>query len=283
MPKIKRPALRYHGGKWRLAPWIISNFPDHTCYVEPFGGGASVLLRKPPSAIEVYNDLSKDVVNFFRVLREQPSDLIAAINLTPYSREEFLQSQEINPGPGDDNLEKARRFFVWSWQGRGRAGVREPGGWRFMSRNTRYHTPVDDWNNNDHLWAVVSRLKRVHIESDDALKVIKRFDTPETLFYVDPPYVQETRCFRWAHDGYQHDYTDDQHMELARVLNKIQGMAIVSGYPSDLYNEIYSNWRRVDRRSTKDNGIKTATESLWLSSNISQKQATLFSEVRNYA
>lgn len=114
METVKRPALRYHGGKFRIAQWIINQFPEHLCYVEPFGGGGSVLLRKSPAKIEVYNDLNGGVVNFFRVLRERPADLIAAIELTPYSRKEFIQAQE----PCDDPLERARRFYVWSWQGR---------------------------------------------------------------------------------------------------------------------------------------------------------------------
>lgn len=258
---ISRPALRYHGGKWKLAPWILQHFPDHVSYVEPFGGGASLLLQKPLSMIEVYNDLNGDVVNFFKVLRERPADLIAAIDLTPYSRAEFLLAQQAT----DDELERARRFFVWSWQGRGRAGVIEPGGWRFMSRATRHKTPVDDWNNLNHLWAIAKRLKQVHIECDDALKVIRRFDDPGALFYVDPPYVQDTRCFRWSRDGYRCDYTDDDHRNLAAALQKIQGMAIISGYPSDLYNDLFSGWKRVERKASKDNGVKKAVECIWIS------------------
>lgn len=180
LKNIKRPALRYHGGKWKLAPWIVSHFPPHTTYVEPFGGGASVLLRKQPSFIEVYNDISGLVVNFFRVLRDQPDELMRLIELTPYSRQEFLESQKACV----DSLELARRFFVWSWQGRGRAGVQEPGGWRFMSRATRGKTPVDDWTNNQHLWQIVQRLKAVHIESDDAAKVIGRFDMAQRHCFI---------------------------------------------------------------------------------------------------
>ncbi|RJO64978.1 MAG: DNA adenine methylase [Candidatus Omnitrophota bacterium] len=263
MAGITRPALRYHGGKWKLAPWIIQHFPGHTTYVEPFGGGASVILRKHPSFIEVYNDLNGQVVNFFRILRERPADLIAAIDLTPYSREEFLLSQQDDIDL--DALERARRFYIWSWQGRGRAGVNEPGGWRFMSRRTRYRTPVDDFNNVDHLWGIVRRLKQVHIECDPYQKIILRYDSPETLFYLDPPYVQDTRCYRWMRDGYRFDMTDDEHRELARVVSEIKGMAIISGYPSDLYDELFAGWTRVDRRAAKDNGIKTATECIWIS------------------
>lgn len=110
-----RPALRYFGGKWRLAPWIISHFPEHTCYVEPFAGGASVLLRKPESKVEVLNDLDGEVVNFWRVLREQTEAFIRAVELTPFSREEASLAYQV----ADDPLERARRLFIRSWQQRG--------------------------------------------------------------------------------------------------------------------------------------------------------------------
>ena len=256
-----RPALRYHGGKFKMSSWIIDHFPEHVCYCEPFGGGASVLLRKPPAVLEVYNDINSLVVNFFCVLRERPAELIAAIDLTPYSREEFRLSQQ----PCDDPLELARRFYVWSWQGRGRAGVQEPGGWRFMSRGSRIPTPVGDWNNYDHLWAVARRMKQVQIEHDDALKVIRRFDGAGTLFYVDPPYLQGTRGDRWDNSAYKFEYTDDQHKELATALLSINGMIVLSGYPNNLYDELLDGWHTVERRQAKDNGAKAATEVLWLS------------------
>jgi len=258
---MNRPALRYHGGKWRLAPWIISHFPQHTTYVEPFGGGASVLLRKQASFIEVYNDLNGLVVNFFKVLRECPDEFMRMIELTPYSRQEFIESQE----HCDDPLELARRFYIWSWQGRGRGGVKEPGGWRFMSRATRGKTPVDDWTNNQHLWQIVQRLRNVHIENGKAIEIIKRYDGPEALFYVDPPYVQSTRGKRWAQAAYQFEYSDEQHRELASALHDVEGTVILSGYPSDLYNELYGDWRQELKSGQKDNALKRdTTECLWI-------------------
>lgn len=261
MSDIPRPALRYHGGKWRLASWILSCFPPHVCYVEPFGGGGSVLLQKQPSFVEVYNDLSGDVVNFFRVLRERGDELRRAIELTPYARAEFLAAQE----PTDDPLEAARRFYVWSWQGRGRAGVQEPGGWRFIATAARGTTVTGDWNNTAHLAEIVSRLKLVQIECGEAETVIQRYDTPDTLFYVDPPYVASTRGARWGNSAYTHEMTDDDHERLAGLLHTVRGMVILSGYPSDLYNRLYADWRAIHRRQATDNGTKEAVEVLWLS------------------
>lgn len=266
---VTRPALRYHGGKWRLAPWITSYFPDHVCYVEPFGGGGSVLLWKAPSFAEVYNDLNGDVVNFFRVLREHPDALLRAIELTPYSRREYLDARRIEPK--DNEIERARKFYVLTSQGRGRAGAAEPGGWRFMSRATRFRTPAQDWHEHEHLWLIVQRLKRVQIESDDAATVIRRYDGPGTLFYVDPPYVSSTR----GRHLYQIDMDDAQHIALAELLHEVDGAVIVSGYPSALYDRLFAGWRREERVVMKDNQAGAATEVLWLSPNV-RVQGSLF-------
>jgi len=134
-----------------------------------------------------------------------------------------------------------------------------------MSRPTRTRSPVDDWNNNGHLWAVAARMKQVHIEQDDALKVIQRYDEPGTLFYIDPPYVQSTRGKRWESAAYRHEMTEEKHRELAEVLQDIAGMAIVSGYPSDLYDELYAGWETDRRKIAKDNGVRAAVECLWIS------------------
>lgn len=255
-----RPALRYFGAKFQLAPWVISHFPSHVCYCEPFAGAAGVLLRKERSRIEVLNDLNGDIINFFDVLRNRTDELVRAVELTPYAREEYRRAQE----PCEDPLERARRFYVWAQQGRGRAGVVEPGGWRFMSRDTRGTTPADDFASVEHLYDVARRLTRVHIESADAALCVKRFDTPETLFYVDPPYVAETRGGRWSGSAYRFELTDADHRALAEVLHAVKGMVVLSGYPSELYDvELYAGWHRVEREALAD-GTERRTEVLWI-------------------
>lgn len=266
MSTVTRPALRYHGGKWQLAPWIISFFPEHVCYVEPFGGGGSVLLRKAPAFAEVYNDLNGDVINFFSVLRNRQDELLRAIKLTPYARQEFRAAQRV--GAEDDELERARKFYVLAQQGRGRAGVQEPGGWRFMSRNTRSTTPAGDWGRVDHLRAIVQRLKQVQFENDDAATVIRRYDDASTLFYVDPPYVKSSRGARWGAHAYAYEMDDRQHEELAELLHSVEGAVIVSGYPSELYNRLFADWRREVKAVKKDNNGGAATEVLWLSPTV---------------
>jgi DNA adenine methylase len=252
------PAIRYHGGKWRLAPWIISQFPAHRRYVEPFAGGANVLLRKRPAEIEVYNDLNGQVVNFFRVLRERGDELARAIELTPFSREEYDRAHE----PATDELETARRFYVLAWQGFGSPIAKWNTGWRWVKQGEP--RSIRQWNRVDHLWQIAARLKWVYLERQPAIDIIKQFDTAETLVYCDPPYLSETRS-KWRLSAYgDTEMTNDDHRQLADVLHGIEGMAIISGYPSALYDELYHDWQRVTCEAVND-AAKVTVECLWLS------------------
>jgi DNA adenine methylase len=268
-PTPHRAALRYYGGKWRLAPWIIAHFPAHTCYVEPFGGAASVLLQKRPAKYEVWNDLEHDVVTFFTVLRERPGPLLRLLNATPFARAELDEACRPEADwpavPHDADLERARRVFVRAWQGRHGLPARGQMGWRFERDATRSRTVVQEWFDTEHLHAVSDRFRQVQIESDDALKVIARFDGPDALFYVDPPYPAATRDRRWRDCAYNHEYTDDQHRALAAVLHAVRGMVVLSGYACPLYaEELYPDWR-LELKPTTTHNSKPATEALWLS------------------
>ncbi len=256
-----RPVLRWHGGKWRLASWIIGHLPPHVCYVEPYGGAGSVLLRKPPSAIEVLNDADQRLVGFFRTLRQRPDELLRAIELTPYARAEFEQAFQVHPNPVED----ARRVFVLCWQGRSRGMGEWRTGWRYEIGGKRVSGAVDDFR-TDHLATVVARLKHVQLECDDAAAVIGRYDAPTTLFYMDPPYVWATRSKRTSRPTarYAVELDEAAHRALAGQLHRLAGMAVLSGYPSELYAELYERvgWRRVERVSQTDHGKRI--ECLWL-------------------
>ena len=260
VPLPSRPPVRYYGSKWRLAPWILSHFPAHTCYVEPYAGGANVLLRKLPVTYEVYNDLDREVVHFFRTLREHTADLLRAIDLTPYSRLELDEAYEAT----DDPLERARRFYVRSWQAFHPGQPNQRTGWRRQTQGGRGKSVVKDWNDTARLLPVVERLKHVQIECDTAEAVIRNFDGPDTLFYLDPPYLTETRCDKWADVGYAEEMDAEGHRSLAVQLIGIQGMAAISGYPSVLYEELFAGWRRVEKRAYT-NGNVHRIEALWLS------------------
>lgn len=264
---VTRPALRYHGGKWMLADWIIAHMPPHRVYVEPYGGGGSVMLSKEPSDLDVINDLDGDVINFFRVLRERPDELARAIELTPFALAELDLSYE----PTDEPVERARRVYVRSWQGRGTSRGQWRVGWRRQTQSDKA-SALRDWQRPlDNLYAVAARLRQVQIDQDDAIRCILRYDRPDTLFYCDPPYPAETRG-RWKTSAYQHEMTTEDHERLAETLMDIQGMALVSGYGCELYDRLYVDWRRVERDVPADGG-DMRTEVLWISPRAARQHA----------
>lgn len=254
------PALRYTGSKWKLADWVISQFPPHQLYCEPFCGSAAIFFRKPISPIEVLNDVYGDLVNFFRVLREKPDELIDQIELTPFSREEYQLAYESSQDP----LERARRFYVLSWQSFGAYAGRKSG-WR-VQKNTHRGTKITrEWKRQDGLRYAADRLRDAQIENRDAAEVMAYFDSPTTLFYIDPPYVLKSRS-EGSRSRYMHEMQDADHRQLAEFLHLVRGMVILSGYDSELYSELYAGWRIVSK-STTTNGNSTATEYLWISPN----------------
>lgn len=299
--KPTRPAMRWYGGKWRLADWIISQMPPHRVYVEPFGGAASVLLQKQRSAAEVYNDLDGEAVNLFRVLQNPIAGerLIELLRLTPFARAEF----ELSGEPIEDPVERARRLIIRSFMGFGsNAHNARPTGFRSFSRTNasvnstgfrgtssrsgRHNstgfrgrtgaradgydsrtTPAHDWMNYPEALAeVIERFRGVIIENREAEKVIRQHDSDATLFYVDPPYMAETRSPANKHDQkyrmYRHELTDGGHGALIEQLRGVAGMVLLSGYPSALYDAALSDWRRVETAALAD-GARKRVEVLW--------------------
>lgn len=238
-----------------MAKWIISYFPPHMNYVEPCCGACSVLLQKPRSPLETVNDLDGNVVNFFRMLRDQPGELIRKIRLTPWARAEYELSLE----PCEDVVERARRFFVMSWM----AVAGQPSGWRRMHDiRARWRAAPRDIQEAD-LWPLSRRLLDVQLECDDAKTIIADYSNEGSLLYFDPPYPTGTRT-----NGrqYRYEWTDADHIQGADLLRQCAGHVIVSGYACDLYRDLYEahGWHRVDKEAQTNSGGKRI-ESLWLS------------------
>lgn len=258
-----RPVLRWHGGKWKLAPWIISHFPSHKVYVEPFGGAASVLLRKDRSYGEVYNDLDKDVVTLFRVLRNGLGErLIEALRLTPFSKMEFEESYR----EALDNVEIARRLIIRSFMGFGSNGHNAATKTGFRANSNRSGTtPAHDWANYpDLLPTIIDRLTGVVVECRDACEVMSAHDEPHTLHYVDPPYVRETRSKAMHRNGYYaHELDEAGHARLLRHLQTLSGMIVLSGYAHPLYENSLADWSRVETPAHAD-GARDRIEVLWI-------------------
>lgn len=272
---VTRPVLRWHGGKWLLAPWIISHFPAHDVYVEPFGGAASVLMQKARSYAEIYNDLDGDVVNLFRVLRDGRGDeLVRQLRLTPFSKDEFNLAYDRS----EDDIERARRLVIRSFMGFGSNGhnIKAKTGFRANS-NRSGTTPAHDWvNYPDSLAMVVKRIEGVTIENKDALAVAEQHDAPDTLHYFDPPYVPSTRSLANPYDikyrggMYAHEMAEEDHAPMLEAIRALKGMVVLSGYASPIYDEALADWHRVTREALAD-GARPRTEVLWINRHCWQR------------
>jgi DNA adenine methylase len=265
---VTRPVLRYLGGKWRLAPWIISHFPAHRLYVEPFGGAASVLLRKRRAVGECYNDLDGEVVNLFRVLRDPVSaaELQRLVSLTPFSREEYDAAFVT----ADGSVERARRLVVRSYMGHGSSSAisQKSTGFRASLVNRGGALPAGDWPTlPGALAAVTERLQGVLIENRPALQVIDRYDEADALIYLDPPYVTETRSQKRrggkSFHAYAHELTGEQHAELLDRIADCKASVVLSGYPSDTYDRRLIGWDRFEIAAHAD-GALDRIEVIWI-------------------
>jgi DNA adenine methylase len=255
----------WYGGKFSHLDWLLPLLTDCNHYCEPFGGSAAVLLSRPPSPVETYNDLDGEVVNFFRVLRDQKDKMLEAIGLTPFSREEFAIACEIDPNL--PSLERARRFYVRARQVRtGLAQKASLGRWANCINTSRagMSGAVSRWLGSiDDLPEIAERLLRVQIENRPAGDVIRLYDSQNTLFYCDPPYIHLTRG---DNNSYGFEMTDTDHRNLAIILNSVQGLVAISNYQCDLMEELYpaAKWIKTIApektiHSTKDKRV----EALW--------------------
>jgi len=265
-----RSLLRYFGGKWAIAPWVLSHLPPHRIYVEPFGGAASILLRKPRSRVEVYNDLDEEIVGIFQTVQDpnQCQALMRRLRRTPYSRRVF----EIAFQASRDPVTRAQRAIVRAYQSFHHEALFNPHKTTFADAKHRSgsHCKAREWANYPRsLLAVSRRLRGVVIECRPAQDVIRVQDAPDTLFFVDPPYMPSTR----TKSGYRHEMTEADHAALLEQLRQVQGMVVLAGYPSKLYDTLLHDWQRIERPHRAQGSSRVRTEVLWLSPHTVAKRA----------
>lgn len=263
-----RTPLTYYGGKQKLAAQIVALMPPHAAYLEPFAGGAAVLFAKPRAARETLNDLDGTIMRFWRALRDQPEDLALAVELTPYSRDEWRHSRE----SVEDDVEAARRLLVNVDQ----SFAQSRGSWRpgQLSGCGRWRPGV--WENlPPRLLSAAQRLRGVSLENDDALSLIPKWDRADAVIYVDPPYTGPARISR---TGYDHDDDGTLWVRLVDVLGTITNAAVIlSGYPCTEVLDL--GWRRLDLHANSNvrEGIGTP-ETLWLSPAVGEPQPNLLTD-----
>lgn len=261
----KMIAFGWYGGKYSHLDFILPNLPNgETHFCDVFGGSAAVLINRKPAPLETYNDLDSELVTFFQVLRNNADELIRQIGLTPFSREELIKA--CKPEQGLSDLERARRFYVRARQTRtGLAQTSSEGRWAHCVLTSRAGMAgaVSRWLGAvDGLPEIAQRLLRVQIENVPAIELINRYDSVDTLFYLDPPYVHESRG---DSNAYGHEMTNWDHIQLGEMLRSIKGRAVISGYQTRLYDELYKGWNRIDAPQKLCNSSKGfRQECLWV-------------------
>ena len=261
----RRIVFGWYGGKFSHLDWLLPLLPECHHYCEPFAGSGAVLLNRMPSPVETYNDIDGEVVNFFQVLRDQHEELIRAIALTPFSREEYYRAIHTTNGVSD--VERARCFYIKARQTRtGLAQTASLGRWANCKNTSRAGMSgvVSRWLGGvGALDDIAQRLMRVQIENRPAIDVIRLYDSPKTLFYCDPPYLHATRGDVKAY-GFEMD--EEQHREFAEVVNACSGMVAVSGYDHPLMDKLFEpgKWfKTLGARKTIHSTKGTRQEVLW--------------------
>lgn len=242
-----KPLVPYHGGKGRIAHWIVPMIPPHRVYVEPFAGSAAVLLAKPVATHEILNDLDSNAVTFYRMLRERTEDLELACRLTPYARDEFLDA-DLEDDAIDD-LERARRWWIRTSQSFNHTAGGKTGWATSINRGSNSARTV--LNRIERFAAAVERLEHVVLENRDAVDVIRQYSAPDAVIYADPPYLASTRTAMAKRPGgdYRHEFsTEADHARLAEALHATPATVLLSGYESPIYDELYPGWHKTGRR-----------------------------------
>lgn len=261
--KTIRPVFKCHGGKFYLAKWVIDNFPENyenMTYIEPYIGGANVLINKKKSVNEIVSDVDPNIIEIYHALRDEPKELIRRLNLCKYCQETFERA--IKKAKFDDYLDHAVNEFIVKRMSRG--GLGKAFAWSNRERGGQ-PGDVNAWQTAiKGLPYLAERLKEVYIFNKPAVEVLKTFDSPDSFTYCDPPYLHETRVSKTV---YSSEMSTEDHIELAHTLNAFQGKAMISGYMSPLYARLYKNWnvekKKIANHSSQKKVKDKKIEILW--------------------
>lgn len=262
--------IKYYGGKTYMTDIIKNHFPkQYNVYVQGFGGGASLLFSKNQEKCQIYNDLGKNVYSLFKTLsdKEMFLQLKQKLDLTYYSfdlRKQFKQKLK------EDNLSLLQRAYCFIYVNR--SSFNGVGGFstNLITRRNMSKSVSDYLSMIDYLPQIHNRLSSVIVENRDIFELIPKYDSKETFFYLDPPYVHETRS---STTSYEQQMTNEQHEQLIDLINNSKGMFLISGYYHPIYDNL-RNFNRIDFESP--NSGSDSIETLWFNYNLEQKQQTLF-------
>lgn len=260
---------KYPGSKWSIAKWIISFFPEHHSYLEPFFGSGAVLFNKPRSNIETVNDLDGNVVNLFEWIKKDPERLAHEIYFTPYARQIYNDNFSRVP---EDSFEKAVNFYIRLNMGQGFRTNGEKVGWKNDVQGRERAYAAQDWCKlPEKIIQASERLRGVQIENRPAQELIKRFNSPKVLVYIDPPYVISTR----HGPQYRYEMDDKGHESLLEIVLQFEGYVIISGYDTELYNDMLHGWNKFETVSYSQTATKKK-EVIWINYDPPVQQQSIF-------
>ena len=259
--------VKYPGSKWSLANWIISFFPKHHSYLEPFFGSGAILFNKPRSNIETVNDLDGSVVNLCECIKEDPEKLARCIYYTPYAREVY---EKAFSEQSQDKFERATSFYIRLNMGYGFRTTGEKVGWKNDVQGRERSYASQDWCNlPEKILPAAERLRGVQIDNRPAIELIPRFNFENVLIYCDPPYMLETRHGK----QYRCEMTNREHEELLTILIEHKGKVLISGYDTDLYKSMLIGWNRCETTAYSQVSSRKK-EVLWMNYEPPGKQMT---------
>lgn len=255
-----RSCINWYGGKFFMAKDIIRLFPEHDLYVEGFGGAGHILFKKDRSKKEVYNDKNISLYNFFKTIQddEKREDLLFRLRLTPYSREEFMLSKIEDRH--DDEIEVVRKFYVRTMQSVNSIGE----SWAFSTTQSRRGMCQSVSKFLGHVDTNIEksseRLQEVTIENLDIIDLLDKYDNENTLFYLDPPYVSDTRVSKKI---YTHEMPNDKQKEMIDRLLKVKGKVVLSGYENQIYDKLVENgWNKLILGEFSKKSSKTGSKGI---------------------
>lgn len=249
--------LKYPGSKWGLANELVRYIPKHHTYVEPFFGSGAVFFKKPPSPIEMINDLDNDVTNLFRCVRDDPDRLAASVAATPFSRSEYDDAFMVDAA--GDSFARARRFLIRSWQGHGFRTSHKVGWKNDVQGRERMYALWNWYRLPEWIMEIMERLRTVQIDNRPAVELIRRFNFSNVFMYVDPPYIMSTRSGK----NYKYEMDDSDHEELLEILKKSKAKIMLSGYQSGMYDSVLCGWEKVILDGRAEYGGKRE-EVIWM-------------------
>lgn len=267
-----KAVMKYPGSKWSLANWIISLFPEHHSYVEPYFGSGAVFFNKLRSNIETVNDLDGNVVNLFECIKTDPEKLARSIYLTPYSREIYEKAYHEVP---ENKFEAALYFYIRLNMGHGFRTTGEKVGWKKDVQGRERSYASQDWCNlPEKIVQAAERLRGVQIENRPAIELIPKFNYENVLIYCDPPYMLETRHGK----QYRCEMDNNDHEALLDVLLKHKGYVMISGYDTELYNSMLAGWNKYKKIAYSQTGSRKQ-EIVWMNYEPPERQLA-FDDIR---